>query len=97
MRFLRMRASVSAATSNSCCNAPYALNGCDSGTADSLLPETLPSKGDHFLRRADMDEPLPDGGVIRKLWVGETDAYRDHLLRLDRESRNRRFSGGGFG
>src|ERR1041385_8905954 len=40
-----------------------------------------------------MDEPLPDGGVIRKLWIGETDAYRDHLLRLDRESRNRRFSG----
>lgn len=40
-----------------------------------------------------MDESLPDGGVIRKLWVGETDAYRDHLLRLDRESRNRRFSG----
>src|SRR5262249_10083963 len=32
-------------------------------------------------------------GVIRKLWVGETGAYRDHLLRLDRESRNRRFSG----
>jgi GNAT superfamily N-acetyltransferase len=41
-----------------------------------------------------MDEPLPDGGMIRKLWVGETDSYRDHLLRLDRESRNRRFSGG---
>jgi GNAT superfamily N-acetyltransferase len=40
-----------------------------------------------------MDEPLPDGGVIRKLWMGETDAYYDHLLRLDRESRNRRFSG----
>jgi len=40
-----------------------------------------------------MDEPLPDGGMIRKLWVGETDSYRDHLLRLDRESRNRRFSG----
>ena len=40
-----------------------------------------------------MDEPLPDGGVIRKLWIGETDAYRDHLLCLDRESRNRRFSG----
>ena len=40
-----------------------------------------------------MDEPLPDGGVVRKLWVAETDAYRDHLLRLDRESRNRRFSG----
>jgi GNAT superfamily N-acetyltransferase len=40
-----------------------------------------------------MHEPLPDGGTIRKLWVGETDAYRDHLLRLDRESRGRRFSG----
>ena len=40
-----------------------------------------------------MQEPLPDGGTVRKLWVGETDAYRDHLLRLDRESRHRRFSG----
>jgi GNAT superfamily N-acetyltransferase len=38
-------------------------------------------------------EPLPDGGVIRKLWINETDAYRDHLLRLDRDSRYRRFSG----
>ena len=40
-----------------------------------------------------MHEPLPDGGAIRKLWIGETDAYRDHLLRLDRDSRYRRFSG----
>ena len=40
-----------------------------------------------------MHEPLPGGGTVRKLWVGETDAYRDHLLRLDRESRNTRFSG----
>ena len=40
-----------------------------------------------------MQEPLPDGGTIRKLWIGETDAYRDHLLRLDSESRHRRFSG----
>ncbi len=40
-----------------------------------------------------MQEPLPDGGSIRKLWVGETDAYRDHLLRLDQDSRQRRFSG----
>jgi GNAT superfamily N-acetyltransferase len=41
-----------------------------------------------------MYEPLPEGGVIRKLWAGETDAYRDHLLRLDPDSRRRRFSGG---
>jgi len=40
-----------------------------------------------------MNEPLPDGGLIRKLWVGETEAYREHLLRLDRDSNNRRFSG----
>lgn len=40
-----------------------------------------------------MHEPLPDGGMIRKLWISETNAYRDHLLRLDRESRHRRFSG----
>ena len=40
-----------------------------------------------------MSEPLPGGGSIRKLWIGETDAYRDHLLRLDRDSRNTRFSG----
>jgi len=40
-----------------------------------------------------MYEPLPDGGFIRKLWGGEADAYRDHLLRLDRDSRYRRFSG----
>jgi GNAT superfamily N-acetyltransferase len=41
-----------------------------------------------------MHEPLPDGGAIRKLWSGETEAYRDHLLRLDEDSRRRRFSGG---
>jgi GNAT superfamily N-acetyltransferase len=40
-----------------------------------------------------MQESLPEGGAIRKLWVGETDTYRDHLLRLDRDSRQRRFSG----
>ena len=40
-----------------------------------------------------MSDLLPDGGIIRKLWVGEADAYRDHLLRLDSESRYRRFSG----
>ena len=40
-----------------------------------------------------MHELLPDGGLVRKLWAGEADAYRDHLLRLDPESRHRRFSG----
>jgi GNAT superfamily N-acetyltransferase len=40
-----------------------------------------------------MHEPLPDGGIVRKLWLGEANAYRDHLLRLDPDSRHRRFSG----
>ncbi len=38
-----------------------------------------------------MDELLADAGVIRKLWIGETERYRDHLLRLDAESRRSRF------
>jgi GNAT superfamily N-acetyltransferase len=39
-------------------------------------------------------DPLPDGGLIRKMWIGEAYKYRDHLLRLDPESRHRRFGGG---
>jgi GNAT superfamily N-acetyltransferase len=41
-----------------------------------------------------MQEPLPDGGVIRKLWIGEAGCYCDHLLRLDQTSRHNRFGGG---
>jgi GNAT superfamily N-acetyltransferase len=40
-----------------------------------------------------MHESLIDGGVIRKLWVERAGPYRDHLLRLDRESRRNRFGG----
>jgi GNAT superfamily N-acetyltransferase len=41
-----------------------------------------------------MQDPLSASGVIRKLWIGEADRYRDHLLRLDAESRHSRFGGG---
>ena len=41
-----------------------------------------------------MQEVLPEGGVIRKLWIGETAKYREHLLRLDPRSRRNRFGGG---
>jgi GNAT superfamily N-acetyltransferase len=34
------------------------------------------------------------GGAIRKLWIGEAAHYRDHLLRLDPDSRHSRFGGG---
>src|SRR5499433_227337 len=40
-----------------------------------------------------MHEPLPRGGLIRKLWIGESERYRDHLLRLDDLSRRNRFAG----
>jgi len=41
-----------------------------------------------------MQDVLPEGGVIRKLWVGEAAKFRDHMLRLDPESRHSRFGGG---
>jgi len=39
-----------------------------------------------------MQEPLTDG-VIRKLWIDRAGPYRDHLLRLDKDSRRNRFGG----
>ncbi|HWL30509.1 MAG TPA: GNAT family N-acetyltransferase [Xanthobacteraceae bacterium] len=41
-----------------------------------------------------MQDSLAEGSVIRKLWLGEAARYRDHLLRLDAESRHGRFGGG---
>jgi RimJ/RimL family protein N-acetyltransferase len=38
-----------------------------------------------------MDELFADGGVIRKLWIGEAEKHREHLLRLDPDSRRNRF------
>ena len=40
-----------------------------------------------------MHQVLIEGGLIRKLWNTETRVYRDHLLRLDHESRRNRFCG----
>jgi GNAT superfamily N-acetyltransferase len=31
------------------------------------------------------------GGTIRKMWASESDKFRDHLLRLDRDARRMRF------
>jgi GNAT superfamily N-acetyltransferase len=39
-----------------------------------------------------MQQVFIEGGLIRKLWGVETHAYRDHLLRLDPESRRNRFN-----
>jgi GNAT superfamily N-acetyltransferase len=40
-----------------------------------------------------MDELVADVGLVRKLWTGEIDQYRNHLLRLDPQSRRNRFGG----
>ncbi len=41
-----------------------------------------------------MQDVIPEGGIVRKLWIGETDKYGEHLLRLDAASRRSRFGGG---
>src|SRR5262245_21770145 len=53
-----------------------------------------PEVVDDHVRRPTMQDLLADGGVIRKLWIGEADQYRDHLKRLDAQSRHSRFGGG---
>ena len=40
-----------------------------------------------------MLDHLPEDGHVRKLWLGENTIYAEHLLRLDPDSRRRRFSG----
>jgi len=40
----------------------------------------------------DASEYKSDAGVIRRLWPTETEKFRDHLLRLDKESRRMRFA-----
>jgi predicted N-acetyltransferase YhbS len=39
-----------------------------------------------------MSEQLGNEGTVRKLWPIETDKFRDHLLRLDKDSRRLRFA-----
>lgn len=40
-----------------------------------------------------MNDQLPSGGTIRKVFPGEFPLYLDHLLRLDDDSRRNRFGG----
>jgi GNAT superfamily N-acetyltransferase len=40
-----------------------------------------------------MQDDLPRGGLIRKLWAADAELYRNHLLRLDPVSRRSRFAG----
>ena len=38
-----------------------------------------------------MSKSLTGGGTVRKLWPTEIEKFRDHLLRLDKDSRRMRF------
>jgi RimJ/RimL family protein N-acetyltransferase len=39
-----------------------------------------------------MSELFAGEGIVRRLWPTETDKFRDHLLRLDKENRRMRFA-----
>jgi RimJ/RimL family protein N-acetyltransferase len=39
-----------------------------------------------------MSELVAGEGIVRRLWPTETEKFRDHLLRLDKESRRMRFA-----
>jgi GNAT superfamily N-acetyltransferase len=39
-----------------------------------------------------VEHPMIHGGVIRRLWAADLSAFRDHLLRLDAQSRFDRFA-----
>ena len=39
-----------------------------------------------------MSDHKAEEGTIRRLWPTETDRFRDHLLRLDKDSRRLRFA-----
>lgn len=41
-----------------------------------------------------MSQTFIDGGVVRRLWPSDMPGFRDHLLRLDSQSRHDRFGGG---
>jgi RimJ/RimL family protein N-acetyltransferase len=41
-----------------------------------------------------MQEPLTESAAIRRLWEADRELLRDHLLRLDPQSRHDRFNGG---
>src|SRR3989442_6748911 len=56
-------------------------------------PGAGPSEDSEAVLGDPMHEPLISGGAVRKLWSGETELYRQHLLRLDPESRRNRFGG----
>ena len=39
-----------------------------------------------------MEQAIIQGGVVRRLWPADLPAFRDHLLRLDAQSRYDRYA-----
>src|SRR5882724_8624858 len=77
--------------SNDCCIATLVRPGHGNRLPNGGIP-TKPRGGFATMTGDPMHEPLVDG-VIRKLWIDRAGPYRDHLLRLDADSRRNRFGG----
>jgi GNAT superfamily N-acetyltransferase len=74
------------------------LHGSNAGNSLDCLTFSARSAYVSTMRisQADERDDLPEAperlpGTIRKLWIGEADLLRDHLLRLDPDSRRSRF------
>ena len=83
-----LRHGFAALLSNLCCVATLS----PPGHRDS--PPGTPRRKPGGLRTE--GDPMPEAltdGVIRKLWIDRAGPYRDHLLRLDADSRRSRFGG----
>jgi hypothetical protein len=65
-----------------CCNAQYSSSG------GKKLAGTLPNR----IPATAMNWRQTKGECFRRLWSVELSAFRDHLMRLDQESRYARFS-----
>jgi GNAT superfamily N-acetyltransferase len=94
MHILRRRAALSGCGVHNFA-ATHHIGSSAAETKARIRRETQQGRRRVTIRRFEMQDalPLPDDGIGRKLWIGEAPAYRDHLLRLDPESRHRRFSG----
>jgi hypothetical protein len=83
MRFqLGSPAGTNALRQRFCCDAAYMVPQQATGSSSRRTGK----RAGCFVETKTMRDPLPVGGYVRKLWPAEADAYRDHLLRLDRDS-----------
>src|SRR6185312_15963477 len=79
-----------------CCTATLSLTGDEIRLPASTRKRLRTRKRPGGLRQQRSGDPMHDAltdGVIRKMWIDRAGPYRDHLLRLDADSRRNRFGG----